>query len=176
MRALSLTQPWATLIAIGAKTVETRSWSTPREQWGERIAIHAAKNLRPVGGLGGLFDLISSEPFEEVLCRAFAAPADDVTRRLPLGLVVATATLYSVVPVERAEATIKTDPGRFGEHELEFGDYSPGRWAMALRDVRALAEPLVLTGSLGLFRMPDHVTTSLAKIEAGQLELAGPTN
>lgn len=26
--AISLWQPWATLMAIGAKTIETRSWST----------------------------------------------------------------------------------------------------------------------------------------------------
>lgn len=26
MKALSLTQPWATLMAIGAKRIETRSW------------------------------------------------------------------------------------------------------------------------------------------------------
>lgn len=28
MRGLSLTQPWATLVAIGAKKIETRSWTT----------------------------------------------------------------------------------------------------------------------------------------------------
>lgn len=28
MKALTLTQPWATLVAIGAKCIETRGWST----------------------------------------------------------------------------------------------------------------------------------------------------
>ena len=28
MKALTLTQPWATLVAIGAKRIETRSWAT----------------------------------------------------------------------------------------------------------------------------------------------------
>ena len=28
VKALSLTQPWATLVAMGAKRIETRSWAT----------------------------------------------------------------------------------------------------------------------------------------------------
>ena len=40
MRALSLWQPWASGIALGAKRIETRSWSTP---YRVPIAIHAAK-------------------------------------------------------------------------------------------------------------------------------------
>ena len=42
MKALSITQPWATLIAIGAKTIETRSWST---LYRGDLAIHAAKGF-----------------------------------------------------------------------------------------------------------------------------------
>lgn len=43
MKAVSLWQPWASLIACGAKTIETRSWPAPRTVVGQRIAIHAAK-------------------------------------------------------------------------------------------------------------------------------------
>ena len=39
MKALTILQPWASLIACGAKMIETRSWSTAYR--GE-IAIHAA--------------------------------------------------------------------------------------------------------------------------------------
>lgn len=44
-RALSLTQPWATLATLvvsGAKRVETRSWKTPYRGW---LGIHAAKGF-----------------------------------------------------------------------------------------------------------------------------------
>jgi len=33
MRALNLTQPWANMVAEGAKSIETRSWSTPYRGW-----------------------------------------------------------------------------------------------------------------------------------------------
>ena len=42
MKALTLTQPWATLVAIGAKTIETRGWST---SYRGPLAIHAAKKF-----------------------------------------------------------------------------------------------------------------------------------
>ena len=43
-RALTLHQPWASLIALGVKTIETRSWSTP---YRGPLAIHAG--MTPLG-------------------------------------------------------------------------------------------------------------------------------
>lgn len=42
IKALSLTQPWATLVAIGAKKIETRSWQTP---YRGRLAMLATGDL-----------------------------------------------------------------------------------------------------------------------------------
>src|SRR6202030_2406661 len=42
MKALTLTQPWATLVAIGAKRIETRSWPT---LYRGPLAIYAAKRF-----------------------------------------------------------------------------------------------------------------------------------
>ncbi len=39
MKAITLWQPWASLIAIGAKKIETRSWAT---KYRGPLAIHAA--------------------------------------------------------------------------------------------------------------------------------------
>lgn len=39
MRCLTLWQPWASLIAVGAKRFETRSWGT---DWRGSLAIHAS--------------------------------------------------------------------------------------------------------------------------------------
>lgn len=44
MKALSLTQPWAALLAVGAKTIETRDWPTEFRGW---FAIHASASLPP---------------------------------------------------------------------------------------------------------------------------------
>ena len=42
MKALSVTQPWATLIATGQKQIETRSWGT---RYRGPLYIHAAKRF-----------------------------------------------------------------------------------------------------------------------------------
>lgn len=41
MKALTVWQPWATLIELGAKPYEFRSWRPPKALIGQRIAIHA---------------------------------------------------------------------------------------------------------------------------------------
>src|ERR1700732_4369319 len=45
MKAISLWQPWASLIACGAKPYETRDWAPPESMIGQPIAIHAAKKI-----------------------------------------------------------------------------------------------------------------------------------
>ena len=45
VKAMSLHQPWASLIAAGVKNVETRSRPPPQSLIGQRIAIHAAKKV-----------------------------------------------------------------------------------------------------------------------------------
>lgn len=46
MKALTIWQPWATLIAIGAKPYEFRGWQPPKWLIGKRLAIHAG--ARPI--------------------------------------------------------------------------------------------------------------------------------
>jgi hypothetical protein len=43
MKAITLKQPWASLVASGLKQVENRTWAVPKSIRGERIAIHAGK-------------------------------------------------------------------------------------------------------------------------------------
>lgn len=46
MKALTIWQPWASLIMMGAKPYEFRGWKPPRSLIGQRLAIHAG--ARPV--------------------------------------------------------------------------------------------------------------------------------
>lgn len=131
MKALTMTQPWATLVAIGAKRIETRSWYTP---YRGPLAIHAAKGWSRDDTL-----LCFEEPFSTALLAAgIKTPGD-----LPLGAVVATAYLYAVTLTQKV--TFEYDA------ERPFGDFTPGRHAWWLRDVVALPEPIPARGSLGLW-------------------------
>lgn len=165
MRCLTLTQPWAQLVAIGAKKIETRSWST---LYRGPLAIHAAKGLGPVGGVSGLIDVCSGEPFLSVLKAAGIIEGGIRKDRLPLGAIVAVCNLVDCMVI--LETGLITANGVFpktaqplpSDQECTFGDYSPGRYAWLLCDVQALPEPIPAKGALGLWE-PDLVTQMAIK-------------
>ena len=47
MKAISIKQPWASLIAHGIKDIENRTWKCPQKYIGQRILIHASSS-KPV--------------------------------------------------------------------------------------------------------------------------------
>ena len=42
MKAISIKQPWASLIAHGIKDIENRTWKCPQKYIGQRVLIHAS--------------------------------------------------------------------------------------------------------------------------------------
>ena len=159
-RVITLTQPWATLVAIGAKRIETRSWET---LYRGPLLIHAAAGLGPVGGKFGLVDLCHTEPFNDVLQAAGIRRAT----RLPFGAIVARCELVDCVLTWPSWATVEPwfvgarkgvgqhhyeVPPPANSNERAFGDYTPGRYAWLLADARPLATPIPARGQLGLWR------------------------
>ena len=45
MKAISIKQPWASLIAHGIKDIENRTWKCHQEYIGQRVLIHASKTV-----------------------------------------------------------------------------------------------------------------------------------
>src|SRR2546430_364372 len=88
MKGLSLTQPWATLVAIGAKCVETRSWSTT---YRGLVAIHASKGFPT-----DCRSLCRRTPFVEALIEAGL----DRDEQLPRGAIVAVVPIEDCLPSE----------------------------------------------------------------------------
>lgn len=46
MKAISIKQPWASLIVHGIKDIENRTWVCPKKYIGQRVLIHASKRKR----------------------------------------------------------------------------------------------------------------------------------
>lgn len=42
MEAISIKQPWASLIAKGIKDIENRTWKCPKKYIGQRVLVHAS--------------------------------------------------------------------------------------------------------------------------------------
>lgn len=140
LRAFSLHQPWAALVAAGIKHVETRSRPAPRTIIGCRVAIHAAKTdkwLRYFERYGYCYQHLwpaAQQAFEQVGCHR--------------GAIIATAIVEASIPAE----CLNPDP---------FGDYAAGRHGWMLADIRPLAEPIPWKGSQGIFfvEMPNAKIT-----------------
>jgi hypothetical protein len=156
MKALSLTQPWATLMWLGAKRIETRSWRTllyPDAPW---IALHASKGF-PVE----CRTLTGREPFKSALRQ----PWQD----LPRGAIGGVARLTGCVPAAHLIAQWQTQPHTQWQQEIQFGDYTTGRFCFYFREVIALQEPVAATGALGFWTVPLAVTRAVCT----QLERQG---
>lgn len=139
-RAISLTQPWASLMAIGAKQVETRCWRTNFRGW---VAIHAAK-----GFAGDCKALCYRSPFAGVLAGAGYNKPED----LPRGVILAVTEIIDCKPTGNHSAGI-TDT-----QELAFGDYSPARFGIFTHGVRQLKQPITIRGALSIWRLSSPIT------------------
>ncbi len=124
MKALTVMQPWATLVALGAKRIETRSWST---SYRGPLAIHASSRISREAAV-----ICREPPFREALA-AGGYGEESGSAINPFGLPLIT----------RAHAP--------AEQERSFGDYTPGRFAWLLDQVRRLPEPVAAKGALGLW-------------------------
>jgi hypothetical protein len=154
MKVITLTQPWATLVAIGAKRIETRSWKT---DYRGPLAIHAAKGYPKDAAR-----LCIEEPFLSALKKAGLMqygvwhPSNN---ELPLGAIVATCELIGCGLITSAKTFVSVRPQpRYNcvgippeEPEFSFGDYAPGRYAWILANVKMLETPIPAKGALGLW-------------------------
>lgn len=168
MKAITLTQPWATLIAIGEKRIETRSWPT---HYRGPLAIHAAKGTGPIGGDLGLVLLIEREPFASVLRpHLHGYTAEERAADLPRGEIVAVCNLHDCVPTDGGAAVAAyyahypIKPSKAEEHELAFGDHTAGRWAWTLHRITGLAAPIECRGMQGLWDVPEEIRRELAEV------------
>lgn len=138
MKCISLSQPWAMLVVLGAKQHETRGWRTTHRGL---LAIHATRSFPQRHR-----NQCQLEPFRTVLRLAGIRHSAD----LPCGVIVGTVDLVDCLPVNQVLAELEA-----ASAERAFGDFRPGRWAWKLANPSCLAEPIPCTGRLGLFDVPD---------------------
>lgn len=169
MQAITLWQPWATLIALGVKNIETRSWPAPADLVGQRLAIHAAQRT-PGDELRAAFQ----NPFIRAALWAWGITETNWTGgagSLPQGAVLAVATLKACLPMEPGGGLVG-----LGELEAAFGNYSPGRWAWLLSDVVNMnSHPVAVRGRQRIWTLPLHTVAILngTADQLGQLPAGG---
>jgi hypothetical protein len=185
VKAITLYQPWAFLVAWGFKTLETRSWGTPYK--GE-LAIHAAAG-KP------RWDLFV-DPKNEELARETVGACT-----LRAGSVLAVAHLDGVLEIDgftsmhmeeshtgleipdkrvvqqtssllgyawkqgktrpRGAIALGDGTSRSVRNEFAFGDLSMGRWAWQLSRVVVMHSDIPCRGRQALWNVPDDVVSAI---------------
>ncbi|MDF2715762.1 MAG: 2-oxoglutarate dehydrogenase [Paenibacillus sp.] len=145
MKAITIIQPWATLIAIGAKHFETRSWPT---KYRGPLAIHAGKKVD--------LEACEREPIKSALTGYLYT-----AKTLPTGVIVATCNLTECRKIRRTngeDGPVWLDKaghtigwGGILPKEYYFGNYEDGRYAWELTDIKNLPEKVPVIGRQGLW-------------------------
>lgn len=175
MRAITVLQPWASLLAHGIKTWETRSWRLPakyiydparpsRENEETAIVIHAGKSRRGLANMS-----------PDVLVE-LGLPAHHV-ERLPFGAAIATARIWECAQIKTI--LIHRD-GRMSvqamnrwrscthigisDVEKRLGKFAEGRWMWKVGSVELLEEPVPCRGYQRLWRVPGEVADAIDQI------------
>jgi len=136
MKAISLLQPWATLVILGVKTIETRNWGT---RYRGPILIHASQ-----GKSGSIF--MNEPPFKKYISDF---------KKLPFGAIIGKVILKDVVRVETLELTDEMI-NRLTMEEKAFGDYSEGRYAWILEDHQQFKIPIPARGTLSIWEYAEE--------------------
>jgi hypothetical protein len=141
MKALTLWQPWASLIAAGAKSHEFRSWPAPRWVVGQRIAIHAgARKVR----MRELVEILDSAIYEPGFNGLDVAKVLDVCdRKEPHDFILSAVVCTAVIgnPISPEEVARKNDSTRH-EHF---------NWAWPLTAVERFEPPVPARGAQGFW-------------------------
>lgn len=137
-RLLTIRQPYATLIALGEKLVETRIWDTAYRGW---LGIHA--------GLG--LSRADEREYEEIAkrepCRSILASRGLKYHDLPRSAVLAVCRIEECVPGPAAALSLS-------EQEIALGSYSDAHFGFFLGSIRPLPTVVRVKGCQGLWKSP----------------------
>lgn len=125
MKTITIKQPWASHIAAGRKTIETRVHGNFKGLVGERIAIHAGKGIDKYGP---------------------ALPDDD----FPRGAVICTAVVESMEQVVWDD--ISSGRARMMSRQA-LAPVWEGLYLYYLTDIEMLDEPIPARGQLGVWHV-----------------------
>jgi activating signal cointegrator 1 len=136
MKALSLWQPWASLVALREKRYETREWTTNHRGY---LAIHATSKMPPYW-LGASRH---TEKFRNELADVFNVRREyDVfaAKKLPLGAVLCIVNLVDIQETVHIREILC-------ERERIFGNYEDGRYAWHFELVEVFDPPIPAKGN-----------------------------
>lgn len=141
MKAITVKQPWASLIVEGIKDIENRTWKCPEKYIGQRVLIHAAAT--PWGNLKNdscFSHILTREQYSELLkigLENFGNSKDQICwmDKYPFGAILGSVEIVDCVInhpsiwAERSYFNITSNPLPFNEEDEP--DYIIYNWVLA---------------------------------------------
>jgi predicted transcriptional regulator len=127
MKALSIRQPWATLVVNGDKNIEIRSWRPRNMAFPQRIWIHAGRQI----------DM-------EMLAESAITPD------LPRGAIIGEVMMTGIIRYTDREHWLKD----LSRHLNRPDRYKKGLYGFILSEPKPCPVPVGLKGRLGFFDVP----------------------
>lgn len=137
-KAISIKQPYATLLLMGIKKFETRSWKT---KFRGEICIHSSKAVDKEG----------MKILKEVLGQKFNS------LDFPTGAILGKIQILDCFQcVKKDNNRVLLDNGKEisnTESEYYFGDFSVGRYAWEIKPIIKFENPIYCNGKLGIWEL-----------------------
>jgi hypothetical protein len=171
MKALTIWQPWASLIMAGAKPYEFRGWRVPPAIIGQRIVIHAAARkidwdevsyLFNVHALRDTCDRIALAAAETCLVTAKAIPVLNRAlqyRGTPAGLPMAYGLGTAIIGEPRLGTEIAAEFGVPRANDSTRDEHA--NWGWPLTEIEAWPTPIPMRGAQGFWTWPDPASAGL---------------
>jgi hypothetical protein len=172
-KTLSYTQPFATLVVLGYKLIETRP---RRVSYRGPLLIHASATR----------NAWSRAACEQPVIKQILAKHGLTYDTLPRGVIIGRCELKEVArmvaePTPPPAKPTKKKPrpelviSQVSSLEQAVGEYAPGRFGLLLADVQALPEPVKAKGALGLWDATNALQVHEAE-QATRQHLVQPTD
>lgn len=158
MKALTLWQPWASLVIEGCKPFEFRGWRAPQSIIGQRIVIHAAARKIEHGEVFFLLnDLEAGGINAAETCLRPIDQAIEVLRRgsWPLGSGLGTA----IVGQPRNGIEIAEEFGVPRANDSDRDQHA--NWGWPMLEIERWPEPVPVRGAQGLWNWPTPAGVAL---------------
>lgn len=155
--AITLHQPWASLVALGVKQIETRSWPAPKSLIGQRLLIHASATCDHAAAFrldstlhqGGT--CFKDLPLGAILCSVRVADCLPIVDLAGSRRIMDADELHSHLWVYGQSSLKRWSDSAWDDFSDQppYGDFRPGRFAWLLDDARRVEDECPWCGGTG---------------------------
>ena len=149
MKALTIWQPWASLIMAGFKPYEFRGWAAPKALIGQRIVIHAGSRGVRVREVDTLIEQIDEGQDIGLTVGPTLRPFLESVRHMPRKLPLAAGLGTAVLGTPRLASDIWPEEFQNDSDRIEHSN-----WAWPLTDIQHFTPIVPTPGRQGFWQWP----------------------